>query len=45
MEIKAENERVRERSDLFKQELDDADDRYETIVSAFGRGLVRPVEE
>jgi hypothetical protein len=44
MEIKQANENLRGRHDLFMEDLEEADDRFESVVNAFGRGLVRPVE-
>lgn len=48
-EIRANNESLRDRHDLFLQELEedsmDGGDRFETIVQAFSRGLLRPSEE
>lgn len=45
MEIKQANENLRGRHDLFLEELEESDDRFDTIVGTFGRGLVRPVDE
>ena len=44
-EIKAANDQLAGRHDLFVQELDEADDRFESVVNAFSRGLVRVAEE
>jgi hypothetical protein len=44
-EIKASNEQLQGRHDLFTQEVEEADDRFESIVKAFSRGLIRNGEE
>lgn len=44
-EIKAANDQLAGKHDLFMQELEEADDRFESIVSAFSKGLVRFEDE
>lgn len=45
LEIKAANDQLAGRHDLYMQELEDADDRFESVVSAFSRGLITVDEE
>lgn len=44
-EIKAHNEGLANRHDMFVMDLEDADDRFESIVESFSKGLVRSSEE
>ena len=45
LEIRQANENLRGRHDLFLDELDEAEDRFGSIIDAFGRGIARPSEE
>lgn len=45
LEIRQANENLRGRHDVFLEELDEAEDRFGSIIDAFGRGIARPSEE